>query len=187
MKHIIIAGASRSGKTTLSMLMRKKGFVHYKMDSIKRGLDNNFYEGRISEWRDASPKMAHLIGTIINECKTDIIKNLEWYVIDTCHLYPKDIVKENLKDTIIIFLGFPNLTVDKKLEQIRLHDPMEQWTHMVSDEQLRINIGRDIEFSKEVEKECKELGIPFFDTGKNYQKTMASIYKMLKEEAGVKK
>ena len=187
MKHIIIAGASRSGKTTLSMLLRKKGFVHYKMDSIKRGLDNNFYEGKICEWRDASPKIAHLISTIINECQTDIIKNFEWYVIDTCHLYPKDIVKENLKDTIIIFLGYPNLTAEEKMCQIRTYDPMEQWTHSVEDEQLKINIQRDIEFSKEVEQECKEYGIRFFDTGKNYQKTMASIYKMLKEESGVKK
>ena len=42
MKHIIIAGASRSGKTTLALKFKKEGFVHYKMDTIKRGLDNNF-------------------------------------------------------------------------------------------------------------------------------------------------
>lgn len=186
MKHIIIAGASRSGKTTLSLLLRKKGFVHYKMDSIKRGLDYNFYEGKIKLWSDASPKMAHLISTIINECQTDIIKNFEWYVIDTCHLYPRDIIKQNLSKTIIIFLGYPNLTVEEKMYQIRTYDPMEQWTHMVSDEQLKINIKRDIDFSKEVEQECKEYGIPFFDTGTNYQKTMASIYKFLKNEAGSK-
>lgn len=187
MKHIIIAGASRSGKTTLSLLIRKKGFVHYKMDSIKRGLDYNFYEGKITEWRDASPKIAHLISTIVNECQTDIIKNLEWYVIDTCHLYPRDIVKQNLEDTIIIFLGYPNLTIEEKMNQIRTYDPMSGWTHEVSDEQLKINIQRDIDFSKEVEKECKEYGIRFFDTGTNYQKTIAGIYRMLKEETGVKK
>ena len=47
MKHVIIAGASRSGKTTLSLKLRERGFTHYKMDTIKRGLDNNFYDGRI--------------------------------------------------------------------------------------------------------------------------------------------
>ena len=44
MKHIIIAGASRSGKTTLALKLAKHGFVHYKMDSIKRGIDDNFHD-----------------------------------------------------------------------------------------------------------------------------------------------
>ena len=35
MKHIIIAGASRSGKTTLALKLAKHGFIHYKMDSKK--------------------------------------------------------------------------------------------------------------------------------------------------------
>ena len=108
MKHIIIAGASRSGKTTLALKFKKEGFVHYKMDTIKRGLDNNFYDGRISLWSDASPKFANLIERIIDEAKTDIILDEEWYVIDTCHLYPKDIAKIDLTNTLVVFLGYPN-------------------------------------------------------------------------------
>ena len=50
MKHIIIAGASRSGKTTLALKLAKHGFIHYKMDSIKRGIDDNFYEKRDGAW-----------------------------------------------------------------------------------------------------------------------------------------
>ena len=34
--HIIIAGCARSGKTTLSLMLNKYGYVHYKMDSIKK-------------------------------------------------------------------------------------------------------------------------------------------------------
>ena len=60
MQNIIIGGPCRSGKTTISMLYQKNGFNHYKMDSIKRGIMNNFYKGTIS-LTDCSDKIAYLI------------------------------------------------------------------------------------------------------------------------------
>ena len=41
-KVVIVAGCTRTGKTTLSRRLREKGFNHYKMDTIKRGIENNF-------------------------------------------------------------------------------------------------------------------------------------------------
>lgn len=181
MKHIIIAGAGRSGKTTISIDLRNKGYTHYKMDSIKRGLDNNFYPNKITNWHIASPKISHLIKTIIEETNTDIIKNIEYYVIDTCHLYPKDIIKENINNTIIIFLGYPHITPEEKLAKIRTYDKENQWTNNISNDQLLKDIKQNIEYSKEIEKECQRLNIPFFDTGTNYQKTIEKIIKYLEE------
>ena len=37
--HIIIAGAARAGKTTLSVMLNKYGYTHYKMDFSSKRLE----------------------------------------------------------------------------------------------------------------------------------------------------
>lgn len=185
MKHIIIAGASRCGKTTLSMKLSKEGFVHYKMDSIKRGIDKNFWDGYRDDWRRVSPHMAHLIATIINENQSDIVKDKEYYIIDTCHLYPCDIAKYNLENTIIIFLGYSNIDVFDKLGNIRKYDK-DVWTTLLSDQDLNYNTELGIEYSKEAKKECEELGIKYFDTSDNFEETLNEAYEYIRGELNEK-
>ena len=91
MSNIIIAGPGRSGKTTLARHFINKGFNHYKMDSIKRGIDNNFIDYSIPYWK-CSSKMCYLIKTIIDEAKSDLTYN-QSLIIDTCHIYPSDVIK----------------------------------------------------------------------------------------------
>ena len=176
MKHVIIGGCARSGKTTLSLKLRDKGFTHYKMDTIKRGLDDNFYEGKIKLWTEASPKFAKLIARIIEEADTDIIGGIEWYTIDTTHLYPKDIAKlYNKENTIVVFLGYPNMNAKDKVKSIRKHDPKNGWTFSKSDEFLEDSAILDIEYSIEAKKQCEENGIVFFDT-EDFNKGIEKAY-----------
>lgn len=176
MKHIIIAGASRSGKTTLSMMLAKKGFVHYKMDSIKRGIDNNFCERIKDDWEKTSPKMSHLIKTIINENESDLTKEKEYYVIDTCHIYPSDISKEDIKNTIIVFLLYPNLNVKEKIKFIRKYDSENIWTNKFSDEENIDNLEYGIEYSKKALKEAIKYNVKYYDTSKNFKKVIKRAY-----------
>lgn len=181
MKHIIIAGAARSGKTMLSLKFGQEGFMHYKMDSIKRGIDNNFWTGYKDNWKKVSPHMAYLIKTIIDENQSDIVKNEEYYCIDTCHLYPRDIAKYNLQNTIIIFMGYCDIDVDNKVKNIREYDK-NTWSASKNDNDLLEDTKLDIEYSKEAKKQCEELGIPFFDTSKDFEKTLYDIYKYIKDK-----
>lgn len=181
MKHIIIAGAARSGKTMMALKLGQEGFVHYKMDSIKRGIDNNFWNNYKDNWKKVSPHMAYLIKTIIDENQSDIVKGKEFYCIDTCHIYPRDIAKYNLKNTIIVFMGYCNINIDDKIKNIRQYD-IETWSTKKNDEDLKNDTKMDIEFSKEAKKECEELGIKFFDTSINFEQTLYDIYKYIKDE-----
>ena len=71
-RHVIIAGTPRAGKTTICLELLKYGFVHYKMDSIKRGICEAFgYDQH--DWDFLNEKIAKIINTIINENKTDTI------------------------------------------------------------------------------------------------------------------
>lgn len=179
MKHIIIAGAARSGKTMLALKLGQEGFVHYKMDSIKRGIDNNFWNGYKDDWKKVSPHMAYLIKTIIDDNQSDIVRNKEFYCIDTCHIYPRDIAKYDLKNTIIVFMGYCDIDVEDKLKNIRKYD-IDTWSAFKNDEDLINDTKLDIQFSKEAKKQCEELGIKFFDTSVNFEKTLYEIYKYIK-------
>ena len=185
MKHIIIAGASRCGKTTLSIKLSKEGFIHYKMDSIKRGIDRNFWDGYKNDWRQVSPHMAHLIATIIKENQSDIVNGNEYYVIDTCHLYPSDIAKYNLENTIIIFLGHAKTDVMDKFNNIRKYDK-GVWTNLISDEDLIESTAMGVVYSREVQKECEELGIRYFDTSENFEETLNEAYEYIRGELNEK-
>lgn len=173
MKHIIIAGCSRTGKTTLSNEFSKFGFIHYRMDSIKRAIYESFGLEK-EDWKRVSPKMAHLIATIIRESSSD-----EFYCIDTCHLYPIDMANEEIENAIIIFLGYPNIEKEEKLNCIRKYD-INSWTSNQSNEEMLNNIELGIQYSIEAKKQCELLGIPFFDTSYDFKTTLKSAYNYIR-------
>ena len=164
--HVIIAGAARSGKTTLSLMLNKYGYTHYKMDSIKRGICES-YELKYDDWKDISPIMCRIINRVIEDNKTDTNFGYEKYLFDTPFLYPKDIEMINTLDTVVIFMGYAHIGVDDELKEIRLNDKEHYWTSKIDDDELRRWTYDNIEFSKYLESECKRLNIKYFDTSKN--------------------
>ena len=175
MKCVVIAGSSRCGKTTISKYLKDKyNLTHYKMDSIKRGIDKNFWDGYKDDWKKVSPHMAKLISTIINE------REGEYLVIDTCHLYPEDIHQYDLGDTIIVFLGHDSISIEEKLKQIRKYDD-HAWTNKEDDDYMRYSTRLGIEYSIEAKKQCEKLNIKYFDTSYDFLKVKEEIIKYIEE------
>ena len=164
--HVIITGAARAGKTTLSLMLNEYGFTHYKMDSVKRGI----CESEIldpDEWDKVSSVMCTIINRIIEDNKTDTNYLKEKYLFDTPFLYPKDIKLINTDDTMVVFLGHAHISVEDKMKLIRENDEENYWTNKINDEELRRWTSDSIEFSKYLEEECKKLGLKYYDTSEN--------------------
>lgn len=181
-KHIIIAGASRSGKTTLATRLKDLGYIHYTMDSIKRGIYNgNFMEGKGSNWKEVSPKMTKLIERLIQDNKEDINYNVEFYVIDVGTIYPEDAVTLNKMDNVILmFLGYPDVDVSWKVHQMQKYDKaLNSWTKNLPEDQITGMVNFSVGFSREVRKQCLENNIMFFDTGYNQKEVLDEIYKKI--------
>lgn len=181
-KHIIIAGASRSGKTTLATRLKDLGYIHYTMDSIKRGIYNgNFMEGKGSNWKEVSPKMTKLIERLIQDNKEDINYNVEFYVIDVGTIYPEDAITLNKMDNVILmFLGYPDVDVSWKVHQMQKYDKaLNSWTKNLPEDQITGMVNFSVGFSKEVRKQCLENNIMFFDTGYNQKEVLDEIYKKI--------
>lgn len=181
-KHIIIAGASRSGKTTLATRLKDLGYIHYTMDSIKRGIYNgNFMEGKGSNWKEVSPKMTKLIERLIQDNKEDINYNVEFYVIDVGTIYPEDAITLNKMDNVILmFLGYPDVDVSWKVHQMQKYDKaLNSWTKNLPEDQITGMVNFSVGFSREVRKQCLENNIMFFDTGYNQKEVLDEIYKKI--------
>ena len=181
-KHIIIAGASRSGKTTLATRLKDLGYIHYTMDSIKRGIYNgNFMEGKGSNWKEVSPKMTKLIERLIQDNKEDINYNVEFYAIDVGTIYPKDAVTLNKMDNVILmFLGYPDVDVSWKVHQMQKYDKvLNSWSKNLPEDQITGMVNFSVGFSKEVRKQCLKNNIMFFDTGYNQKEVLDEIYKKI--------
>lgn len=161
-RHVIIAGTPRSGKTTLCLELAKFGFLHYRMDPIKRALCE-ICKWDPHDWDSFTPKMAKIIETILKESKSDTVYSKEYYAIDTCHLYPKDVSKIR-DEALIIYLGYKDTSPKEKVIEMRKHDESFYWCKNLSDEKLERMALANINLSKKLAQECKKYNIQYFDT-----------------------
>lgn len=176
MKHIIIAGTARSGKTTLCYKLHQNGYVHLKLDSIKRAICDIY--GDKNNWKDFSPKTAKIIARVFKEAETDTIADVEKYAIDTCHLLPTDAVSLS-KDNIVIFIGYTDITPEEGLLNIRKYDRSNYWTTKLSDDEILTMLKENIEFSCKIKQECSDLSLKYFDTSHNRDKVLNDIVKYI--------
>ncbi len=183
MKHIIIAGAPRSGKTTLSrsvhMYYKNPIYTHYKMDSIKRatfdilGLKNK-------DWHFASTFVAEMIKRICSDNEQES-SDPEFFIFDTPHLYPDDLAKFPKSKFLIIFLGYTDISAKEKAIQILEHDSPNCWTKKVSNERLMELVNGNIAFSEEIKAQCSNHDMLYFDTSKNIHTILHSAFNSIIE------
>ena len=184
MKHVIIAGTCRSGKTTLSIRLNQIGFNHYKMDTIKRAMcDIMNLDGH--NWDYMSYIMYNMINRMIEENKTDTVYGKEKYVIDTCHLLPKDIKNINTNNALIVYLGYSKITNEEYLEIMRKYDKKNYWSSKLNDVDLLNMISANINYSKYIKEECKKLNIKYFDTSYDRDKTLDEAYQYILKKCEV--
>ena len=177
MKNIFIAGAAKSGKSTIAEKICSKGsYNHIPLDYFTASLKRNFPDVGIRSnvliEGETSPKLALLLSTVFN-----IIDDTEEkFIIDSAHIMPKDIVKYINRDKWdIIYVGYPNVSAQDKFNLIRKLEHEFSWTHRRSDEELFPMIEQLIENSKEIERQCKELNIRFIDTSGDINEILNNI------------
>ncbi len=178
-KHVIIAGACRSGKTTLSKSLSDLGFIHYKMDAIKRAIYKVFELDKKEDWSVLSPKIIQIIESIVEDNSTD--DSEERFVIDTPYIYPKDLSNIDRRKFVVIFLGYSQITPQEKLNRIRENDSKNCWTNSVSDNEMLKQSEMSIEYSKVVRNQCAENGFAYFDTSFDFTEDLKKARDYIKE------
>lgn len=183
-KQIIIAGVARAGKSTVcNELSKREHYQHIEADTITFAFQNSFPETGISHtdfWglKETSKPFSKFLSAWIKEIQKSGTCNKTNYkiAIDLYHILPEDFVsyfpKENCE---IYFLGYPNISVEEKLKQIRCFDTVDDWTTQESDESLKERIETYIEISKYLQEECQKYGLPFIDVSHNREKILEDL------------
>lgn len=160
LKNIFIIGPSRSGKTTFAGKLQKLGYNHIVMDAVIETMSECFPESGIRHGNLESDEFKTFLKSF---CKNSFKYGLP-YIIDLEVLDP-NFAREMLdeEESTAVYLGYPNITVEEKIRQIREHDTKLDWTRNLNDEELRKTIGANIESSKRYKIEAEKNGFLFLD------------------------
>lgn len=95
---------------------------------------------------------------------------------------PNHIVKYfNREDYIILFLAQNKISVDQILENYKIYHQEHDWVDAWDEEKLREHAAFHKKLGERIERECKELGIKFFDTSFDREKVYKEIIDYIEE------
>lgn len=178
MENIAIFGSSRSGKSTLSKMISKK-YPHYHIiigDDIEWAFQQTLPSYKINN--NGGSGMEEDFPNFLSCLFYQSIKSNDGifnYIIETCDITPKKAQELfNKKNTIILFLGISQLTVEQHFSEIRKYETERDWTYKRSDDQLMEHCKYWLSKSKEYENECKRLNIWYVDTSFNREEVLNS-------------
>lgn len=183
-KNIIILGAARSGKSTLSQMIHKKyNYSIISIDSFVSALRDGFpslgitHSNTENKFKLLSPFVYSYMKKITNEYP-DIN-----FILEGWHVYPNEILKL-FKDTNvkIVCLGYTNISCEEAFKLIRENEKENSYTKKMTDEKVKQLIINHIEYSKILEKQCNENNIKFYDTSFNREKVLEEVMTYLIDE-----
>lgn len=182
MKNILILGTGRAGKTTLAKMIHKKyGHSLISVESLlgafqalypEIGMRNDVYCDKL-----ITPFVVEYIKGAMSShpgCKL---------VVEGYHMHPQTALELiNQNEFEIIVLGCPSLTPEQALINIRKYDDETCWTRSMSDDFILNHAKNHISQAKDLQLECKKLGINFYDTSYDRMEIFTGILESIKSQ-----
>ncbi len=167
--QFIVAGVPTAGKSTFSRELIKKYFVqHICLDPIIEGFEDVFPQLGITH--DADNLTGHL--RVCQNLKPFLFRMIDSlkhddFVIDGFRLPLEDLRAVYPQLQYFVF-GYPNSSPQQRLDCVRKFD-VTNWTNSMRDSELLKAFEFFIEESKRLQLICRDLNIPFYDTGADYR------------------
>lgn len=183
MKNIIILGPSRVGKSSLaSLICNKYKNIHYiSGDSIRNAFINIYPELGYSVKNAINRKdFCQFINFITNENNIHLKRNV-YYVIDSADITIKN-AKEVFNNSLVIGIGSKNISNIDMVKNIKENDTKLEWTYGYSDKDLIDICNETIKLSEELEENCKNNNVEYFDTSIDRLKTFEQIIDYIEKE-----
>lgn len=162
MKDIILIGASRSGKTTFSMMLKEK-YNNYNVfhgDMIKKSFQT-FTNIESSNLKN-NPAYRKFVKDIFYNHVNFGHNN---YILETVDIFPEDLNEKEKNNTIIIAFGCTQNTETQLLDIWNNVDT--QWLKNKTRDELKLKASTVIKMSKFFENECRKHNIKYIDTSFN--------------------
>lgn len=184
MKNILILGTARSGKSTLAKMISKElGIGIISIDSLITAFQETHPEMGFKHFGSSCKNL--ITPFVVSYAKALMYNqpNIP-FIIEGYHIELEDAKKlfdKNLFE--IIVLGYPLLTPREALENVRRFEGKFDYTRALTDDELQNIVSRHVEYSKKFEKECRDLGLTFYDTSYNRDTTLKNIMEKFKYTA----
>src|SRR5215813_5179142 len=166
-KHqFIVTGASTAGKSAFANALVKKYFLqHICIDPIIEAFEDVYPQLGITH---RAPTHEEHIG-VCQKLRPFVFRMIDGlveddFVIEGFRLPLEDLHTKYPHLQYFVF-AYPSSTPEERLAKCRQYDTAN-WTNEMSDDELLGTFEFSIAESKRLMKICKELSIPFFDTGK---------------------
>lgn len=195
MKHLIVAGVPRAGKSTLSRrIARGLGWQHVSMDAVIAGFERCFPETGIDTGLSVNKDKPSLeILGIISAKIAPFLRAMtdpEEYdrangpmVIDMYQLLPRDYMRFQLSDTCrVLYLVTGSLSPEERSAIQKQWDTPEDYTYGLSDDE-RLEACRElVAQSRFIREQCASLGLPCHETARDRERVFEAILRQLDSE-----
>ncbi len=193
MKHLIIAGVPRSGKSTLSrQVAGQMGWQHICMDAVIAGFEQCFPETGIDTGISVNKDKSSMeILRIISGRIAPFLRAMtspEEYdrkngpmVIDMYQLLPEDYVKFLDPEICgVLYLLTGDVTPEERFAIQKKYDTPEDYTYDLSDEERMEGCEYLVEQSRLMREQCEKYGLPYFETAHDREAVFRQILEDLK-------
>lgn len=195
MKHLIVAGVPRSGKSTLARrIARELGWQHISMDAVIAGFEQCFPETGIDTGISvnkgkSSLEILHIISGKIAPFLRAMTSPEEYdhkngpMVIDMYQLLPEDYVKFlNPEICDILYLLTGDVTPKERFAIQKKYDTPEDYTYDLSDEERMEGCEYLVEQSRLMREQCEKYGLPYLETAHDRE----AVFRQFLEELNAK-
>ena len=170
-KVVVLGGNARSGKSTLSYMLVKKGFSRISFDNlfdvIEKSLNVNMDElGDKTKYK----LFKNIVDKSIEESENENTN----IVIDMFDFLPKDINKLKNKNEIeVYFLAYPSCDEKAIKYNVVHYAKPTDWISQVDEDYLNICVKRFHARNKILVKECEKYNLPLIDTKSGKERNIA--------------
>ncbi len=193
MKHLIVAGVPRAGKSTLSRrIARQFGWQHVPMDAVIAGFERCFPETGVDTGisvnagkpsleilRLISGRMAPFLQAMTDPEEYDE-KNGPM-VIDMYQLLPEDYARRGLSSTCrILYLVTGNVSPEERFAIQKQWDTPEDYTYDLSDTERMEGCRELVAQSRLIREQCRLLGLPCYETAHSREEVFQGILEELR-------
>lgn len=175
MRHVLIGGVPRSGKTTLALALHaENGYSRVPVDSILAAMATGA-PGWTSPQPNklTDPRMERFYGRLLAEiAKEDRLR----YVLDSCYLTVDLLRKAAASGKFeVMVLGYPDLAPEEKVRAIRAYASTgDCWLHArgLDGPSVQRMARYWIVTSRRQAIACERKAVPFIDTGVRFDRAI---------------
>jgi cytidylate kinase len=173
----LIGGRPRSGKS----IIRKKILDKYKIsgigtDTLRYLLQESNPELGVHHTRTAKEN-GIIMWPYIDKLIEHLIKyDNENFVIEGAVLLPEYLFQyKDHQEVRVCYLGYSTISLNQKKVDIKNNGGDTDWISQYSEKEFSNFVRGSIEKSKKEKRECKRLGIKYFDIDENFEKSIEKV------------